>query len=63
VAARHCAEYADQVAETRATPFSLAIEARGRSRRQNPECAAAGLRAETYHGDAPILQIWMGGDP
>jgi hypothetical protein len=29
VAAHHCAEYTDQAAETRATPFSLAVEACG----------------------------------
>ena len=46
---RVTAPSADRAAETRATPFSLAIEARGRAGGcRNPERTAARLRAETY---------------
>jgi len=58
----HCAEYTALAAETHATPFQRSRCAAAGGRR-NAERTAAGLRVETYPGDARILQIWMGGDP
>jgi hypothetical protein len=59
MAARRRGKYADLAAAKRATPLAWRSRRAAAGGRWNPECAAAGLRAETYPGDAPILQIWI----
>jgi len=49
VAARHCADTRTKAAETRATPFSLAIEARG------PRVGAGTQNAKPARERRPIL--------